>query len=215
MTSKRRWRTDARNRFVDRKKSDWARELLSVLVVATIGMVGRATLADHYVVPSGSMEPTVEVGDRILVDKRAYGLRLPLSNIYIVEGADPKTGEVVVLDSPETGAVLLKRVVAGPQDTVSISDGRVVLNGVAAPIESSDGALIELLESTAHFVRLTRGGGPEFGPIRLPSKKYLVVGDNRGLSHDGRSFGFVDRETILGRAEIVYFRKGSFTWTDL
>ncbi len=215
MTPKKQRRADARISFSGRMESDWVRELLSVVVVVAIGLIGRATFADHYVVPSGSMEPTVEIGDRILVDKRAYGFRLPLSNTYIVEGADPKTGDVVVLDSPETGDVLLKRVVAGPQDTVSILGGRVVLNGVAAPIESRDGALLELLESTEHPVRLTGGGGPEFGPVRLPSKKYLVVGDNRGLSHDGRSFGFVDRETILGRAEIVYFRKGTFTWTDL
>ncbi len=76
--------------------------------IATL-LFARASLADHYQVPSGSMRPTVEVGDHIVVNKLAFGLRAPMSNAYVLRGADPTRGDVVVLDSPEDGTVLLKR----------------------------------------------------------------------------------------------------------
>ncbi|WP_170228915.1 signal peptidase I [Polyangium fumosum] len=181
-------------------------------VAAAVMLMARTSLADHYVVPSGSMEPTVQVGDRILVDKRAFGIRLPVIDTYILPLAEPKPGDVVVLASPENDSTLLKRVVAGPGDMIAVKGGRVTLNGLKAPVTHERGGAWEALGETRHPLRL---GGPDFGPVRVPDGHYLVMGDNRGNSHDGRLFGFVARDAIRGRAVRVFLRNGDFTWKTL
>ena len=191
------------------------RDLISMAVAIAVVLVARSSLANHYVVPSGSMLPTVRIGDRVLVDKTAYGLRLPLANGYLIERAGPARGDVIVLESPDSGIVLLKRVVALPGDTVAVRDGRVSIDGHVAPIHERLGAVEEELDGRSHPVDIARYGGPDFGPVVVPRGRYLVLGDNRGDSRDGRAFGFVARGAILGRAERVYFRDGGLSWVDL
>ena len=194
----------------------WTRELLGIGVVLGLALTARATFADHYHVPTGSMRPTVEVGDRIFVNKAAYGLRLPLSERWLARFDGPSPGEVVVLHSPEDGEVLLKRVVAAPGDRVAFRDGRLWLNGAFVPIEgSADGLPLERLGDSPHLLRLDDGGGPDFGPVLVPPDSYLVVGDNRGNSLDGRIFGWVSRDAILGRGVAVFARHGRPTWSPL
>jgi signal peptidase I len=192
------------------------RDLVSVLAASVVVLVARASFADHYVVPSGSMEPTVQVGDQICVNKAAYGLRVPGSSTYVVEGRGPARGEVVVLASPADGEVLLKRVVAVPGDVVEVSGGRVTLDGVEAPVRTDgDGGLTEQLGGREHALSTEAGGGPDFGPTRVPDGSYLVLGDNRGNSRDGRYFGWVARGAILGRAAAVCWRDGTPGWRPL
>jgi signal peptidase I len=193
----------------------FARELVTIVVAIAIVVTARTSLADHYIVPSESMEPTVEVQDHILVDKLAYGLRLPLIDTNVVTLGDPARGDVVVLTSPEDGRVLLKRVVAIPGDRVEVRGGRLELNGAAVPIELRDHQLRESLGKNAHPVSLAAGGGPPLGPLVIPHDKFLVMGDNRGNSLDGRYFGLVSRASIFGRAEGVFLRHGSPTWVGL
>ena len=152
-----------------------AREAIKLILVVAVALTGRATLADQYTVPSGSMEPTVRVGDRVLVSKIAYGLRVPLTEHYLARFAPPARGDVVVLVSPEDGRVLLKRVAAVPGDRVEL-------------------------------------GGRE---VIVPPDRYLVLGDNRDNSHDGRAFGLVERRAILGRVKGVFWRDGAPTWRRL
>ena len=190
------------------------RDLVSIAAAGAIVLLSRGTLADHYRVPSGSMLPTVEVGDRVLVDKSAYGLRLPLTSTYLIELDAPARGEVVVLESPETGIVLLKRVVGVPGDSVAVRDGQVFIDGRAVPLLAEGGARYEALGARPHPVAIGTGG-PDFGPVAVPAGRYLVLGDNRDGSHDGRAFGFVERRAILGRAERVYLRDGGLSWIDL
>lgn len=151
---------------------------LSFMVALVAGsLAARSSLADHYHVPTGSMIPTVEIGDRVVVNKLAYGVRLPLTSGYLVEGADPRRGEVIVLRSPEDGTtVLLKRIAGVPGDTVTLRDRSVVV---------------------------------------VPAGHYFVMGDNRGNSHDGRDFGFVARDAILGRAHHVGLRDSRPVWVPL
>ena len=110
--------------------------------VVAVMLLARTSLADHYVVPSGSMEPTIHVGDRILVDKRAFGVRLPVVDTYVLPTTEPKSGDVVVLASPESDTTLLKRVVAGPEAGVDRSHAgeRPLRNGIDehldAPLDS-------------------------------------------------------------------------------
>lgn len=190
------------------------RDLASLLVAGAIVLFARSSLADHYFVPSGSMEPTVHVDDRIFVNKLAYGVRVPLADVYAVELAQPARGDVVVLTSPEDGIVLLKRVVAIPGDRVRVVSGELELNGVHVPVASHDGGVVERL-GAPHAISLDDGGGPDFGPVTLPRDRYLVLGDNRGNSKDGRFFGLVERDAIKGRAVAVIARSGHMTWIGL
>jgi signal peptidase I len=173
----------------------------------------RSSLADHYEVPSGSMLPTVRIGDHVLVSKLAYGIRAPFLG-YVDQFSGPDRADVVVLESPENGIVLLKRVIAVPGDTVAVQSGRLWLNGREVAVQADHGELRELL-GTAHAISLDEGGGPNFGPTTMPSDKYLVLGDNRGDSRDGRFFGLVDRRAIFGRAMRIYWRNGKPTWQKL
>lgn len=186
---------------ISRSARESLRGWVSIAAGVAALLVARASLADHYQVPSGSMLPTVHEGDRILVNKLAFGLRVPLSQLWLTEHAAPARGDVVVLASPDDGTVLLKRVVALPGDRVEVRSGEVFLGGLPAP--------------RAHAIRRDDGGGADFGPRRVPDGEYLVLGDNRGNSRDGRSFGFVPRSAILGRAVAVYARGSALSWLPL
>jgi signal peptidase I len=196
------------------RKSSWRKDVAAVAAAAAVVLVGRSSLADHYHVPSESMLPTVVAGDHIFVNKAAYGLRVPFSHVTLAEFSGPSRSDVVVLESPESGIVLLKRVVACPGDIVAVENGKLLLNGKPVPVETKSGAVIEDLGS-GHLIRLDDGGGPDFGPVQVPDGKYLVLGDNRGNSRDGRYFGFVKRDAILGRAVAILARDGSPTWIGL
>ena len=193
------------------KLEETLKGLVPLAVACAVVLAGRASLADHYVVPTGSMLPTVGEGDRLLVNKLAYGVRVPLTERWLARRAEPRPGEVVVLDSPENAHVLLKRVAAGPGDLVEVRDGRITLNGRPAACDGER----ETLNGVTHRVDLSRGGGPAFGPERVPAGMYLLMGDNRGNSHDSRGFGLVRREAILGRAVAIYWHGGAPAWRPL
>jgi len=182
------------------RKNGRLRGVLQVAAIAAIALTARASFADHYRVPSGSMEPTVHTGDHIVVAKAAYGLRVPLTDAYLVRFSHPARGQVVVLESPENGNVLLKRVVAVAGDQVEVRDGHVLLDG--RPIDEP-------------WASLESGGGPDFGPVRVPTGKLLVLGDNRGNSHDGRALGWIDESGVLGRAFAIVSRDGRLVYDAL
>lgn len=174
------------------------RSLLSFGVFLAGLFVARASLADHYRVPSGSMEPTVQVAEHVVVVKAAYGLRVPLTDAYLFGPRTPARGDVVVLTSPESDTVLLKRVVAVAGDVVEVRGGHVVL--------THDG---HALAGEAYAVSLAAGPGPSLPPTVVPTGKLLVLGDNRGNSHDGRAFGWVSESALLGRAVVVFGASGA------
>lgn len=184
-----------------RKTRRWFREIVSWLAFGAALTVARASFADHYRVPSGSMEPTVATGDHIVVAKASYGFRVPMTDAWLLRWSAPAPGDVVVLQSPESDQILLKRVVAVAGQKVEVRRGRVRVDGRPEP--------------TAHPILVEPNGGPDFGPVQVPKGKVLVLGDNRGNSRDGRYFGFVDVDTVLGRAEAVVAREGSVVWQEL
>src|SRR5262245_36215709 len=104
-------------------------EALRLIAIVAAMFAARSSLADHYYVPSGSMLPTLAIGDRLVVNKLAYDLRLPFSARALWHRADPRRGDVAVLTSPETGETLVKRVIAVPGDVIEVRDGQVGLNG--------------------------------------------------------------------------------------
>jgi signal peptidase I len=192
-----------------------APDAVGTLLAVLLLLSARSSLADHYHVPSGSMQPTVAIGDHLVVDKRAYGLRLPFTDDTLLEGPEPEPGDVVVLASPEDGVTLLKRLVAGPGQTVEVRGGRLWLDGAEQPMHADAGGLEEDLGGHHHPVSLASGGGPDLGPVVVPADRYLVMGDNRGNSYDGRMFGFVPRSALRGRALGITWSGGRPTWRGL
>ena len=161
------------------------------------------------------MQPSVEPGDHVAVHKAAYGLRIPWTGQWLTEVAMPARGDVVVLQSPETGEVLLKRVVAMAGDRVAVRGGRIWIDGRAIPIRTARGTLREQLGDRSHLLRITSSGGPDLPVVVVPEGSLLVMGDNRGNSHDGRSFGFVEARAVIGRALSVIYRDGALRWIKL
>lgn len=186
-------------------------EIVFFAALFSVLFVTRASFADQYTVPSESMMPTVHIGDRVFVSKIAYGLRVPMTHVYLARFATPRRGDVVVLDSPDQDMVLLKRVVAVEGDHVTIRDGALTVNGRDVPLSHSAGALLEQLDEHTHPVSLADGGGPDFDGT-VPRGQVLLVGDNRGNSRDGRFFGYVSRDRILGRASGAFLRNGHLGW---
>ncbi len=191
----------------------YAREAGHFLLLMLGLMAARSTLADHYYVPSGSMEPTLVPGDRVVVDKMAYGLRVPFTQIHISEGDAVARGEVAIFDSPRDGTRLIKRIVAVGGDEVVVSNGRLLINGnVMARLGDFD---TEIFGERIVRLNLADGGGPDFvGSV--PEGKLLAMGDHRGNSLDGRIFGLIEEQSVYGRAIAVYFRSGDgFVWQNL
>lgn len=182
-----------------------------LLLVGLLAM--RSTLADHYYVPSGSMEPTLIPGDRVVVDKRSYGLRIPFTSVQLTGGDAVQRGEVVIFDSPRDGTRLIKRIVAVGGDEVLVRDGRLLVNGQS--LAHVDGFDTEVFGERVVQLNLRNGGGPDFSASIEPGK-LLAVGDHRGNSLDGRIFGVVDEQSVYGRAIAVYYRSGDgFVWKKL
>lgn len=182
---------------------EWRWPIAILLLLVLI----RSSLVNHYLVPTGSMQPILQPGDRVLVDMRAYGWRLPFSTRSLGGGSLPSAGEVVLFFSPADGMRLIKRVVAVAGDEVAILEGRLYINGQPAAVDETTEqigqALVEL--------DLQHGPGPHFGPVLVPEGKLLMVGDHRGQSLDGRTFGWVDADSVYGRAKGVFWRS-SPTW---
>ncbi|MGH7725656.1 MAG: signal peptidase I [Candidatus Eiseniibacteriota bacterium] len=189
-------------------------ELLVIGAAVLLQFAARSSLADHYIVPTGSMEQTIHPGDRILVDKRAYGLRVPFTRLELVPGARPARGEIAVFDSPENGIRLIKRVVAISGDVVEVRKGRVIVNG--KPLALPPDGQHERFGARTSDLELCFGGGPDIGPVRVPDGSVLLLGDARGNSRDGRTFGFVREDRLYARAISVFFRTDrGFVWQTL
>lgn len=194
-------------------------EWLPLVAALVLLLAARDTLANHYQVPSGSMQPTLVPGDRVAVDMRAYGARVPFTSIRLTEGMSPAPGDVVVFDSPLDGTRLIKRLVAVEGQTVAVQQGRLWVDGRRSEIDHDPLAAEQTYERIGpRRVRLdlADGGGPDLPPLRIPEGMALVLGDHRGASFDSRGFGLVPLDAFYGRAIAVYHRSGEgFVWKRL
>lgn len=178
----------------------------------------RSAVADWNVVPTGSMQPTIHIGDRILVDRMAYDIRLPLTHISLLHLADPQRGDIVVLDSQAAHERLVKRVIGLPGDQVAMRNNVLFINGHAASYHATARSGIhDDMQSPAHYeiehygamrhaIRLSDaqpGPASNFGPVMVPAGQYLLLGDDRDNSMDSRYFGFFPRSEFLGRSRHV------------
>jgi len=221
----------ARMHPINRRLSRIVAANKSLLIFLGLMLVFRSAVADWMYVPSGSMNPTIVEGDRILVDKAAYGWRIPFTSTRLTRGGDPQRGDIVIFPSPEDGTTLVKRVVGLPGDTIQMRDERLLINGTAvdyapasavaadAELPRATGALqhrylAEELDGHAHAIMLLpdRPAGRSFGPVTVPAGQYLVLGDSRDNSKDSRYIGFVPRDSIVGRAFRVAYSLDAEHW---
>jgi len=190
----------------------WLREYRGTLLFIIGVFLFRSAIADWNDVPTGSMLPTIREGDRLLVDKLAYDLRVPFTHLSLLRLAEPQRGDVVVFESERAGKRLVKRVIGLPGDRVELMRDVLYLNGQRIgylPL-ARDGVTsdwVEQLAGHAHAVRVTDARSPldSFGPVAVPAGHLLVLGDNRDNSADSRVIGFVPRHEIVGRAKRVLF----------
>jgi signal peptidase I len=189
-----------------RRCAAWIKEARPLLVLLLLLGLARTSFANHYQVPSGSMQPTLYPGDRVVVDMTAYGLRVPFTDRQLVQRDAPRRGEVVVFKSPADGTRLIKRVVAVAGDRVQLVDGQLSIHGTALASPGAPG--VEIFGRRRVRLGLEMGGGPDIAPATIPEGKLLVLGDHRGNSADGRVFGLIDAGSVYARAVGVYWRTG-------
>ena len=179
------------------------RQLLAVLVLLA---VARTSFANHYGVPSGSMEYTLMPGDHVVVDMSAYGLRVPFTDFVVLPRDQPGRGDIAVFKSPADGVRLIKRVVAVGGDRVALHDGHLSINGERLAERGAAG--VERFGERSARLNLDMGGGPDIDGLVVPAGQVLVIGDHRGNSIDGRYFGFVPASALYARAVGVFWRRG-------
>ncbi len=194
-------------------------EYRGFLLFVALLFVFRSSFADWNRVPTGSMIPTIQIGDHILVDKMAYDLRVPFTHISLKKMADPERGDIVVFDSAVLNKRMVKRVVAVPGDVIEMDGNRLILNGEPQPyvINRNLPAELEWKENLAgveHLIHTRHYPSPyaSFDAVMVPDDFYYVMGDNRDNSHDSRAIGLVPRNEIVGRTESVILSLDYDNW---
>lgn len=197
----------------------WMKQNRSFLVMLLLFGLFRTAIADWNPIPSGSMRLNLLEGDVVFVNRLAYNVKVPLTDVVLARTADPQRGDVVTFSSPLDGVRLIKRLVALPGDVVEMRAKVLVINGQAARYEALDtmlepagpvGVLVatHVKESTAqgqHEIQWLAGVAAKdsWGPITIPPDQFMMLGDNRDNSADSRYIGLVPRQLLIGRAERI------------
>jgi len=195
--------------------------------VILIVFVLRSFIAEPFRIPSGSMLPTLNIGDFILVNKFSYGIRLPVVNEKVVSISDPQRGDIMVFRFPHDPKMhFVKRVVGLPGDEIEYKSEKLYINGKLMT-QTADGKydfksgakrnqslnkFTEDLEVLTHDILLDPGrGSSQALKFEVPSNQYFVMGDNRNYSNDSRYWGFVPDNNVVGKAFFIWF---SWDWSN-
>lgn len=190
----------------------WANNKLFVLFILLMS-VFRSAVADWYTVPTGSMQPTIKEGDRVIVNKMAYDLKMPFSQLSLLTTGEPKRGDIVVFESKAAENRLIKRMIGLPGDVIAMKDETLYINGkpVSFKVTNQNPQQLfatETFGSVKHVIKIDKNRSNQlssFGPIVVPDNQYLVLGDNRRNSADSRVYGFVPRHELKGKATTIAF----------
>jgi len=199
---------------------EYARSFFPVLLLV---LVLRSFLAEPYQIPSESMVPTLQVGDFILVNKYAYGIRLPVIGTKLIDVGSPERGDVMVFVPPHDSRYFIKRVIGLPGDHIRYENKALFINGKRAPYEFvrqfresvpfargfvTVREYTEVLDGRPHATyRLTASDQSKSREWEVPEGNYFMMGDNRGKSDDSRRWGFVPEENIVGKAVAIWVQK--------
>ncbi|GAA0710457.1 signal peptidase I [Dokdonella soli] len=197
----------------------WLLDNRRFVVFLLLFSVFRTAVADWNPIPSGSMRPTLLEGDVVFVNRLAFDLKVPLTDVIVAHLGTPQRGDIVTFSSPKGGTRLIKRIAAVPGDTVEMRDNRLTINGEAveyAPLGEVSEPLGAHRVVPAERARESFGASTHtiqwlpqiasrssFDPLVIPPDQYLMLGDNRDNSEDSRYFGLVSRELLIGRAERI------------
>lgn len=196
---------------------DYARSFFPIFLIV---LLLRSFLVEPFRIPSGSMIPTLLVGDFILVNKYTYGIRLPVLNRKVIELGAPQRGDVVVFRYPlDPGTPFIKRVVGLPGDRIEYRDKRLFVNGeeaarvptgayvgTGASVQHTGAQVFdESIDGRTHEILITPGAPSLDGVFEVPEGHYFVLGDNRDNSRDSRFWGFVPEQNLVGRAFFIWF----------
>ncbi len=195
----------------------------SFFPVLALVLVLRSFLIEPFQIPSGSMLPTLKIGDFILVNKYHYGLRLPVIGTKVLSINEPKHGDVMVFKYPKDPRInYIKRVVGLPGDVIGYADKRLTINGEPVALEllaeipdgrSVKRLLAEQLGDVEHKIYNDLTLPRPAKEWTVPAGHYFMVGDNRDNSNDGRFWGFVPDELVVGKAFAVWMHWQS--WSDI
>lgn len=208
---------------------DWLRHNRGFLVFLALFGLFRSAIADWNPIPSGSMRPTLLEGDVVLVNRVAYDLKVPFTDVSLWRLGEPERGDVVTFSSPTDGTRLIKRVVALGGDVVAMRNGMLMVNGAAAAYTEAQGVADEPiapgLKEPAWRLRETLGRSSRvvqylpqrasmrsFDPVTVPHEHVLVLGDSRDNSVDSRYYGFVARHALVGRAHRILVSADTGRW---
>ena len=189
-----------RLKTLDKKRKSTFREYAEAIIVALVlALIIRTFVVQAFKIPSGSMEPTLEIGDHILVNKFIYGTKIPFTSINLLPWESPQRGDVIVFIYPlEPEKDFIKRVIGVAGDTVRIVNKKLYINGVEVPdphaVYKEDTILPGEVQKRDNF-----------GPVTVPKGNLFVLGDNRDRSLDSRFWGFVPLEDVKGKAFIIYW----------
>jgi signal peptidase I len=183
-------------------KPRWRQHVESLLMAVLVALLVRSSVVEAFWVPSGSMLPTIQIGDHLFVNKLAYRLQVDLpfgiADWELAHWSDLQRGDIVVFTSPvDHSTDLIKRVIAVAGDTVEIRGKDVFINGKKDPDPHAD------FRDPQHV----RASVPRdnFGPVTVPPGKFFVMGDNRDQSYDSRYWGFADQHDVKGKATFIYY----------
>ncbi len=210
---------------------EYAKSFFPIILVV---LIIRSFLVEPFRIPSGSMLPTLLVGDFILVNKFSYGVRLPLFGVKVIEVGEPERGDVVVFRYPRDPSVdYIKRIVGLPGDHVHYENKTIFINGERVPQKSLGvytgmgqglqvtGASLreEHLGEVNHQILIQTSRKLVEGDFEVPKGRYFVMGDNRDNSNDSRFWGTVPEANLVGRAFMIWMNwdktKGGVTWGRL
>mgnify|MGYP001817277423 CR=1 FL=1 len=183
-----------------KKKKSVVREYAEAIGIAILlALFIRTFVVQAFKIPSGSMLPTLMIGDHLLVNKFIYGIRVPFSGKVLVPLKDPQSGDIIVFKFPKDRSIdYIKRVVGVPGDEIEIKNKKLYLNGEPTSDPYAHYTTTQVLPGSV-------SPKDNFGPITVPEGKYFVMGDNRDNSSDSRFWGFVENNDVLGKAMIIYW----------
>ncbi|HEU4777087.1 MAG TPA: signal peptidase I [Telluria sp.] len=194
---------------------NWVRANKGFVLFLVLFGFFRTAIADWNPIPSGSMRPGLLEGDVVFVNRLAFNVKVPLTDLVLAHTGEPQRGDVVTFSSPKTGTRLIKRIMAVPGDVVEMRGEQMVINGkpasytqVETVLEPHQGGLIpavrfdEVIGKQSQRIQVLPGvqARRSFGPITVPPDQFLMLGDNRDNSEDSRYIGLVPRALLVGRA---------------
>ena len=195
---------------------------LSFFQVLLFVLIIRSFVFEPFRIPSGSMEPTLLQGDFIFVKKYSYGLRLPVSEVKVVDTGSPQLGDVVVFRLPNDPSInYIKRVVGLPGDEVTYNDHRLMINGHAMALEpavdpkSRQQTLhSEQLNDRLHQIKVMNPRSRQDGTWMVPDGHYFMMGDNRDNSTDSRFIDAIPESHLVGEAVRIWMHMDGLQWPD-